>query len=141
MKRQPKNQIKHLIYTSKPINFDDFSISSILKSSQKNNKKDGITGALIFREDIFLQFLEGPENKVDKAFNNIASDKRHKNVLKLKEDITDRKLFTSWAMRGDPVKSWMWSYEDVDNGIVKKLKPEEAFKVFKKLSREIDQFN
>ena len=140
MKRQPKNQIKHLIYTSTPINFDDFSISNILKSSQKNNKKDGITGALIFREDIFLQFLEGPENKVDKAFNNIASDKRHKNVLKLKEDITDRKLFTSWAMRGDPVKSWMWSYEDVDNGIVKKLKPEDAFEVFEKLSREIDQF-
>ena len=141
MKRQPKNQIKHLIYTSTPINFDDFSISNILKSSQKNNKKDGITGALIFREDIFLQFLEGPENKVDKAFNNIASDKRHKHVLKLKEDITDRKLFTSWAMRGDPVKSWMWSYEDVDNGIVKKLNPEEAFIVFEKLSREIDQFN
>ena len=140
MKRQPKNQIKHLIYTSKPVYFDDFNISNILKSSQKNNKKDGITGALIFREDIFLQFLEGPENKVDKAFNNIASDKRHKNVLKLKEDITDRKLFTSWAMRGDPVKSWMWSYEDVDNGIVKKLKPEDAFEVFEKLSREIDQF-
>ena len=112
-----------------------------LKSSQKNNKKDGITGALIFREDIFLQFLEGPENNVDKAFNNIASDKRHKNVLKLKEDITDRKLFTSWAMRGDPVKSWMWSHEDVDNGIVKKLNPEDAFEVFEKLSREIDQFN
>ena len=141
MKRHTKNDIKHLIYSSKPINYDDVSISDILKSSQNNNKNDGITGALIFREDIYLQFLEGPENKVDKAFNKIASDPRHKNVLKLKEDITDRKLFASWAMRGDPVKSWMWSYEDVDNGIVKKLKPEDAFAVFKKLSREIDQFN
>ena len=141
MKRHTKNDIKHLIYSSKPINFDDVSISDILKSSQNNNKNDGITGALIFREDIYLQFLEGPENKVDKAFNKIASDPRHKNVLKLKEDITDRKLFASWAMRGDPVKSWMWSYEDVDNGIVKKLKPEDAFAVFEKLSREIDQFN
>ena len=141
MKRYTKNDIKHLIYSSKPINFDDVSISDILKSSQNNNKNDGITGALIFREDIYLQFLEGPENKVDKAFNKIASDPRHKNVLKLKEDITNRKLFTSWAMRGDPVKSWMWSYEDVDKGIVKKLKPEDAFAVFEKLSREIDQFN
>ena len=44
-------------------------------------------------------------------------------------------------MRGDPVKSWMWSYEDVDSGIVKNLKPEDAFEVFEKLSREIDQFN
>ncbi len=141
MKRHTKNDIKHLIYSSKPINFDDVSISDILKSSQNNNKNDGITGALIFREDIYLQFLEGPENKVDKTFNKIAFDPRHKNVLKLKEDITDRKLFASWAMRGDPVKSWMWSYEDVDNGIVKKLKPEDAFAVFEKLSREIDQFN
>ena len=141
MKRHTKNDIKHLIYSSKPINYDDVSISDILKSSQNNNKNDGITGALIFREDIYLQFLEGPENKVDKAFNKIASDPRHKNVLKLKEDITDRKLFASWAMRGDPVKSWMWSYEDVDNGIVKKLKPEDAFAVFEKLSQEIDQFN
>ena len=141
MKRHTKNDIKHLIYSSKPINYDDVSISDILKSSQNNNKNDGITGALIFREDIYLQFLEGPVNKVDKAFNKIASDPRHKNVLKLKEDITDRKLFASWAMRGDPIKSWMWSYEDVDNGIVKKLKPEDAFAVFEKLSREIDQFN
>ena len=141
MKRYNKIEIKHLIYTSKPINFDDFNISNILKSSQKNNKKDEITGALIFREDIYLQFLEGPGNKVDKAFKKIACDKRHKDVLKLKEDITDRKLFTSWAMRGDPVKSWMWSYEDVDNGIVKKLKPAEVFAVFERLSREIDQFN
>ena len=141
MKRQNKNELKHLIYSSEPINYDDFNISNILKSSQINNKKDGITGALIFREDLYLQFLEGPENKVDQAFNKIAYDNRHKNVLKLKEDITDRKLFTSWAMRGDPVKSWMWSYEDVDNGIVKKLKPEDAFAVFEKLSREIDQFN
>ena len=62
------------------------------------------------------------------------------NVLKIKEDITDRKLFTSWAMRGDPVKSWMWSYEDVESGIVKKIKPADAFAVFEKLSREIDQF-
>ncbi len=140
MKRQNTNEIKHLIYTSEPIKFDDYNISNILKSSQKNNEKDGITGALIFREDIYLQFLEGPENKVDQAFHKIKSDKRHKNVLKIKEDITDRKLFTSWAMRGDPVKSWMWSYEDVEKGIVKKLKPADAFAVFEKLSREIDQF-
>ena len=141
MKRQNKNELKHLIYSSEPINFDDFNISNILKSSQINNKKDGITGALIFREDLYLQFLEGPENKVDQAFNKITYDNRHKNVLKLKEDLTDRKLFTSWAMRGDPVKSWMWSYEDVGNGIVNKLKPEDVFAVFEKLSREIDQFN
>ena len=141
MKRYNSREIKHLIYTSKPINFDDFTISNILNSSQKNNKKDGITGALIFREDMYLQFLEGPKNKVDKTFNKITSDERHKEVIILKEDLTDRKLFTSWAMRGDPVKSWMWSYQEVSDGVMKRLNPEDVFSIFQKLSREIDQFN
>ena len=141
MKRQNKKQIKHLIYTSQPVKFDDINISNILKSSQRNNSKNGITGALIFREDLYLQFLEGPENKVIEAYEKIKNDNRHTNVLKLKEDLTDRKLFTSWAMRGDPVKTWMWSYEDVENGIVNKLTPEDSLAVFEKLSREVDQFN
>ena len=141
MKRQSKKQIKHLIYTSQPVKFDDANISNILKSSQRNNSENGITGALIFREDLYLQFLEGPDNKVVEAYEKIKNDGRHKNVLKLKENTTDRKLFTSWAMRGDPVKTWMWSYEDVENGIVNKLTPEDALAIFARLSREVDQFS
>tara|TARA_B100001250_G_C19730530_1_gene758244 strand:+ start:882 stop:1307 length:426 start_codon:yes stop_codon:yes gene_type:complete len=141
MKRQSKKQIKHLIYTSQPVKFDDVNISNILKSSQRNNSENGITGALIFREDLYLQFLEGPDNKVVEAYEKIKNDGRHKNVLKLKENLTDRKLFTSWAMRGDPVKTWMWSYEDVENGIVNKLTPEDALAIFARLSREVDQFS
>ena len=141
MKRQSKKQIKHLIYTSQPVKFDDVNISNILKSSQRNNSENGITGALIFREDLYLQFLEGPDNKVVEAYEKIKDDGRHQNVLKLKENLTDRKLFTSWAMRGDPVKTWMWSYEDVENGIVNKLTPEDALAIFARLSREVDQFS
>ena len=44
-------------------------------------------------------------------------------------------------MRGDPLITSMWTGEDVNNGVVKKLKSAEALKLFEKISREIDQFN
>jgi hypothetical protein len=44
-------------------------------------------------------------------------------------------------MRGDPVKTWMWSYDEIESGIMKKLTPDDAFSLFERLSREIDQFS
>ena len=68
-------------------------------------------------------------------------DKRHTEIYKLGENSTKRRLFANWAMRGDPLITSMWTSEDVNNGVVKKLKSAEALKLFEKISREIDQFN
>jgi hypothetical protein len=136
-----KTTLKHLIYASKPVKFHDANIGNILQSSRKNNKENEITGALIFREDIYLQFLEGPEKKINESYKLIKTDNRHKDVFKIRENLTKRRLFTSWAMRGDPVKTWMWSYDEIESGIMKKLTPDDAFSLFERLSREIDQFS
>ena len=69
--------LKHLIYFSRPASFDDETINKILKSSQKNNLESGVTGALIFRSDLYFQYLEGPIEAVDKTFEKIKLDKRH----------------------------------------------------------------
>ena len=44
-------------------------------------------------------------------------------------------------MKDDPVKTWMWSREEVSNGIVKSLSKSEVEKVFVKLSKEATIFN
>ncbi len=141
MRTKKKEPIKYLIYTSIPSRFDESSFNEILSTSQTNNSKDNITGALIYRPDLYIQFLEGPVDSVDQTYKRIEKDKRHGDIHKLAEATTDRRLFTSWAMRGDPLETWMWSHEDVQNGVIKKLNPEEAFSTFNKLSRDVDQFN
>ena len=40
-------------------------LAGILSSARRNNPRDGITGALICRDDLFLQLLEGPEAAVE----------------------------------------------------------------------------
>lgn len=133
--------LKHIIYCSKPTILDDKTISDILTTSRRNNTRSGVTGALVCRSDLYFQYLEGPVEAVDKTFEKIKSDTRHSQIQVLKNDTTNRKLFASWAMREDPVKTWMWTRKEVENGLLSKIKPTEAFKAFEQLSREVDQFD
>ena len=134
-------KLKHLIYASTPVAFNDSSIQNILLLSQDNNAKNNITGALIYRFDLYLQFLEGPEIELDRTYKRIKEDRRHNDIHQLKESATNRRVFASWAMRGDPAMTWMWSPEDVEKGLVKSLSEDESFEIFNRISREVDQFN
>jgi hypothetical protein len=135
------DKLKHLIYYSVPTTFDEETIEEILLKSRQNNAQSNVTGALICRSDLYFQYLEGPIDKVNKTFKKIELDNRHKNIQKIKEDETTRRLFASWAMREDPVKSWMWTRTEVKAGILTRIKPKEAFEVFERLAREVDQFD
>ena len=135
------DKLKHLIYCSVPTTFDEETIEEILLKSRQNNDQNNVTGALICRSDLYFQYLEGPVDEVNKTFKKIELDDRHKNIQKIKEDETTRRLFASWAMREDPVKSWMWTRKEVKTGILTRIKPKEAFEAFERLSREVDQFD
>ena len=135
------DKLKHLIYYSVPTTFDEETIEEILFKSRQNNTQSNVTGALICRSDLYFQYLEGPVDEVNKTFKKIELDDRHKNIQKIKEDETTRRLFASWAMREDPVKSWMWTRKEVKTGILTRIKPKEAFEAFERLSREVDQFD
>ena len=132
--------IKQVIYVSKPVGFDDAVLDDILVQSKKNNKKNQITGALICRADLYLQYLEGPPNKIDSVYSKIKIDGRHRDVILLEEAKSKRRLFANWEMRGDPVKDWMWTQEEVADGVLEKLSKNDAMKIFVQHSREIDQF-
>ena len=91
--------------------------------------------------DIFLQLLEGPEQQVKNTYEAIQKDARHINVYHLLDQFCEKRLFPAWAMKDDPVKTWMWSREEVSNGIVKSLSKAEVEKVFVKLSEEATIFS
>ena len=141
MNGEVKYLLKHLIYSSRPFGFDQSILNGIMITSVNNNKRDQITGALICRSDLYLQYLEGPTESIDETFNKIKNDDRHVEIKVLKEGVHAKRLFPKWAMRDDPVRSWMWSREEVSNGIIKSLSKAEVEKVFVKLSKEATIFN
>ena len=134
-------KLMQLVYCSKPFGYNLEILSAILIASRANNRKRDITGALICRSDIFLQLLEGPEQQVKSTYAAIQNDDRHINIYHLLEQNVDKRLFPAWAMKDDPIKTWMWSREEVSNGIVTSLSKAEIEEVFVKLSKEATIFN
>ena len=132
--------IKQVIYVSTPVGFNDKILDSILLQSHVTNKKNEITGALICRSDLYLQYLEGPAYKIDFIYSKIKLDNRHTDVILLEDGRSKRRLFSNWAMRDDPVKDWMWTQEEVADGAIKQLSEGDAMKIFVRHSREVDQF-
>ncbi len=132
--------LKHIIYASTPFGFSRSDLDHILIKSRYNNDKNDITGALFCRDDLYLQYLEGPEKEIDLTFSKITEDDRHTEIQLLKSGISTRRLFANWAMKDDPVQSWMWTKEEIDNGVLEKVTEIEAMEIFVKHSRETDQF-
>ena len=134
-------KLMQLVYCSQPFGYSLEILSAILVASRANNRKNNVTGALICRSDIFLQLLEGPEQRVKNTYEAIQNDDRHINVYHLIDQPVKKRLFPAWAMKDDPVKTWMWSREDVSKGIVKGLSKAAVEEVFVKLSKEATIFN
>ena len=134
-------KLMQIVYCSQPFGYSLEILSAILVASRANNRKNDITGALICRSDIFLQLLEGPTQNVKNTYEAIQNDDRHINVYHLLDQPVKKRLFPAWAMKDDPVKTWMWSREDVSKGIVKGLSKAEVEEVFVKLSQEATIFN
>ena len=133
--------LKHIIYSSRPLGFERKTVEQILTSSQKNNPSVGVTGLLIYGAELYLQLLEGPVKDLEETFSRIKSDTRHDKIRILKESVIDHRLFASWTMRPQNLKVMMWEEEDIKNGLVQNLSPTQAFNVFNNLSREFDHFN
>ena len=96
-----QSTMKRITYISKfsrPLSLDD--LDSISEVSVRNNKRDGLTGALFCFRNIFYQILEGDEEAVDRCFARIEKDDRHSKVfvLQVEQDI-DRRKYSEWEMR------------------------------------------
>jgi len=91
-------QAVYVSFTTK--HFDSSKdIESILEASWKNNKDLGISGILLYRGGVFLQYVEGPEQNIENLLTNkIEKDPRHTKIKYFLRQKTDHRLFESWEM-------------------------------------------
>ena len=88
-----------IIYSSEaatPMQQDD--LEDILEQAHNSNAAQGITGALVYAEGVFLQILEGDRLKVQDLMARILRDLRHENVTVLREGDVACAAFGSWKM-------------------------------------------
>lgn len=118
------------IYSSIPFGFDASMLNGILVQARNLNARDDITGALICRADIYLQWLEGPEDKVRAAITRIERDDRHLEVKLHVAEPVDHRVFADWAMLHDPATTWIWSQDQIAGGAIDRATAQEVTDFF-----------
>jgi hypothetical protein len=78
--------------------FDDVKLRALLALARDNNRRAGITGALLHQEGSFLQVLEGPPEAVEPLFVKIGRDPRHQRVTLLARSELAEANFPDWSM-------------------------------------------
>ena len=70
----------------------------IIGVSDRNNRRDQLTGVLMRHEGRFLQVLEGARVDLDRTLARVRSDGRHTNLAVLSDRRVEARIFPDWAM-------------------------------------------
>lgn len=94
-----RKDLVHLSYCShahSPVAQADLDL--ILEASQRNNRREDITGLLTYSGEVFVQFLEGPPEAVRRLMDRLQGDPRHRDIIILSEGSDHERIFPDWDM-------------------------------------------
>ena len=74
------------------------NVAAILGESQRNNDRDGLTGALAAHDGRYLQVIEGPADVLDGLLRRLDQDPRHTDIRVLERAPIESRSFADWSM-------------------------------------------
>lgn len=74
------------------------SLAEILAVSDRNNRRDNLTGVLLVSRGRFFQVLEGAAQDMDRTMRRIGQDARHHDIHIVSRSPARGRLFGQWGM-------------------------------------------
>lgn len=87
-----------LIYRSQIPLTHEINLSLLVEKANVNNMSHGVSGILLFKDNVILQVLEGDESILEQLFSKIKHDSRHFGVVELMRDYAPRRRFENVGM-------------------------------------------
>jgi len=98
-RRQSQQSILQLGYQSQAISdFGHLHLFHLLAESGRANKKSDITGHLQYKNQVFIQYIEGPCSAVQRLWESIQTDARHRSLELLCLRCSKRRRLIDWSM-------------------------------------------
>ncbi len=111
-----ENQLYQITYISTGSDYLRFEhIKEILEKSNLNNKKEGISGILVYCNKHFFQIIEGDREAVTELFQRIQIDSRHDNIVKIQEGYIEHRQFDNWNMAFKSYNKELMGLDDFNN--------------------------
>ena len=92
--------LQRLIYRSVATGTTDslLNVATILAESQRNNDRDGLSGALAAHGDRYVQVIEGSRQALDSLLRRLQGDRRHRALEVIDRRDIESRRFDGWAM-------------------------------------------
>ena len=92
--------ILRLTYISRYNNHNPYGeVTRILAQAQQNNARNGITGALIFNHNYFLQSIEGARPLINDLLRKLIKDDRHFSLQVIECREVEQRRWDKWSMK------------------------------------------
>ncbi len=92
--------IRMLAYRSRAIAAPtDHELDLLLSNAQVRNRAETLSGLLIYDQGSYFQWLEGPQEALQRVWNSIQRDPRHRDLQILREETMPKRFFGDWDMR------------------------------------------
>lgn len=74
-------------------------VTRILAQAQQNNERNGITGALVFNHNYFLQSIEGARPVINELLRKLVKDERHSALQIIECREVEQRRWNKWSMK------------------------------------------
>jgi hypothetical protein len=91
--------VRQYVYISTAPKMDAREVDRILETSHRNNRRDDISGFLLFNGRNFLQLVEGEAGNLDALMDRIRRDPRHQGIVQISRREIDQRCCHDWSMR------------------------------------------
>jgi len=92
--------VSALVYRSHAVNaLSPPDLLQLAQAAQARNRHEAITGVMLYDDQTFFQWLEGPRDSVDRVMQSIYRDRRHTGIEVLSKRGVPTRTFPGWDMR------------------------------------------
>ena len=91
--------LERLLYRSKATNtLGSLHLFNMLSEARAKNATMGITGHLLYTEEVFVQCIEGSPEKVESLWKSLQRDARHYDIELLARGPIQERRYADWSM-------------------------------------------
>jgi methanogenic corrinoid protein MtbC1 len=122
-----KPALSKVVYRSRAVrSLSPPELHELTRAAQARNSAEAITGLMVYDNDRFFQWLEGPSDSIDRVMTSIRNDKRHTDIDVLDTDSVEARAFGAWNMKlatpGPVLASWSREVIEPPREIVEDLR-------------------
>lgn len=92
--------MEQLLYRSRAVDgLVAGEVFRIIEGSARDNPARDLTGFLIYAQDCFIQYLEGPHASLDLLLNELERDRRHHSIEVVYRSRASERFCPGWRMQ------------------------------------------